>query len=107
MNLSASEAAANSPDLKMLIQPMLEVMALSQVATFPNSSVPVVNFLRNKFVYRPLLYFKEVDVLLVTPTVMHLHTSENTIDILGLLAMFTNSQQIGSGCEWHYFAMQH
>ncbi len=68
---------------------MLEVMAISQVATFPNSDVPVVNFMGNKFVFRPLLYFKELDVVLTTPRVMHLRRSQDIIDVLGLITMFT------------------
>ena len=76
-------------DSKALIQPMLESMAISHVATFPDPDVPIVNFLGNKFSFRPLLYFKELDVLLTTPRVMHLRTSHDTIDVLGLITMFT------------------
>ena len=89
---STSESSSftdDSADLKKLIQPMLEVMAISQVATFPNPDVPVVNFLAHKFVFRPLVYFRDVDVLVTTPRVIHLRHSENTIDVLGLITMFT------------------
>ena len=83
---SSSESSSfteRSEDLKQLIQPMLEVMAISQVADFPNADVPVVNFLGNKFVFRSLLYFKGVDVVLTTPRVLHLRTVHDTIDALG------------------------
>ena len=47
----------------------------------------------NKFVFRPLLYFKELDVVLTvvltTPWVIHLRRSQNAIDVLGLITMFT------------------
>lgn len=87
---SESSSFTKDPeDLKRLIKPMLEVMAISQVATFPNPDVPVVNFVGNKLVFRPLLYFKELDVILTTPRVIHLCSSQDSIDVLGLMVMFT------------------
>ena len=89
---SSSESSSfteHSEDLKQLIQPMLEVMAISQMADFPNEDVPVVNFWGKKFVFRPLLYFKGVDVILTMPRVLHLRTVYDTIDVLGLMTMFT------------------
>ena len=71
--LSTSESCSGD-----MIQPMLELMAISQVATFPSPDVPVVNFIGNKFVFRPPLYFKELDVVLTTPQLMHLHSCEKS-----------------------------
>ena len=76
-------------DGKVLIQPMLETMAISQLAHFPDATVPIVNFLGTKLSFRPLLYFKEQDVLLTTPRVLHLRTAHDTIKVLGLVTMFT------------------
>ena len=89
---SSSETSSfteETTDLKTLIQPMLESMAISQMATFPDADVPIVNFLGTKLSFRPLLYFKELDVLLTTPRPMHLRTAHDTIDVLGLITMFT------------------
>lgn len=74
-------------EIKLLIQHMLEVMAISQVTEFPNVQFPLLKILINKFVYCPLLYFKE-DVLLTTALVMHLQKDANCIDGLGLVLMF-------------------
>ena len=76
-------------DSKVLIQPMLEIMAIAQLAHFPDATVPIVNFLGTKLSFRPLLYFKEQDVLLTTPRVLHLRTAHDTITVLGLVTMFT------------------
>ena len=51
---SAEMLEETSEDTKMLIQPMLETMAIAEVAIFPNEDIPIVNILGNKFVYRAL-----------------------------------------------------
>ena len=89
--LAASSSASfdeSSIEIKALIQPMLELMAISEVAAFPKADVPLLNIFGNKFVYRPLLYFKEYDVLLTTPRPIHLRRDVNSVDGLGLLFMF-------------------
>jgi hypothetical protein len=78
-----------SEDLKLFIQPMLEVMAFAQMAEIPNAAVPIVNFVGTKYTFRPLLYFKNLDIILSTPRVLHLRRNQDTIDALGLMAMFT------------------
>ena len=88
---SASDRASfeqASEDTKALIQPMLELMAISEVAHFPNDGVPLVNIFANKFVYRPLMYFKGCDILLTTPRPLHLRREVDIVDGLGLLFLF-------------------
>ena len=91
--VSSNSRTANfkeaASDIKGLIQPMLEVMAVAQVAEFPRADVPLVNIFGNKFVYRPLLYFRECDVLLTTPRPVHLRRDATTLDVLGLVLLFT------------------
>ena len=60
---STSESSSfteDAADLKTLIQPMLECMAISQVVTFPDPDAPVVNFMGNKFAFRPLLRWMRI-----------------------------------------------
>ena len=41
-------------------------MALSEVCSFENDEIPIINIYGNRNAFRPLLYFKEHDVLLTT-----------------------------------------
>ena len=65
---------------------MLELMAVSEVCTFENTEVPLVNIFGNRHAFRPLLYFKKYDVLLTTPKpYMYVFLDENKkIHFLGL-----------------------
>ena len=68
---------------------MLELMVLSEVTKFPtNYTVPLVNFYGNQFVIRPLIYFKEADVMLTTTSIVHVRPSPNKLNILGLIMIF-------------------
>lgn len=64
--VSAKEPLDSVEELKTLNQPMMEIMALSEVCTFPNTEIPLICIYGNRSAYRPLLYFKEYDVLLTT-----------------------------------------
>ena len=85
-------------DLRIIIQPLLEAMAMSEVAFFPEPelNIPIVNFLGNKFVFRPILYFKEIDVAITTPKAVPLRIASNRVNKLGLLVMF-----IFINVHWH------
>ena len=76
-------------DAKLLIQPMLETMAIAEVATFPNEDIPILNILGNKLVYRPLLHFRKSDVILTTPRVVHLRKNSTAVNTQGFLLLFT------------------
>ena len=76
-------------DAKVLIQPMLETMATAEMATFPNEQIPLLNIFGNKFVYRPLLYFRKDDIMLTTSRVVHLRKDATTVDTQGLLLLST------------------
>ena len=85
-------------DIKAIIQPALEVMTISEVATFPKSDVPLVNVLASKLAFRPVFYWRDLDVILTTPKVIPLRASQNKVDIRGLLFLFTIVQVHRKSC---------
>ena len=46
-------------DVKVIIQPMLEVMAISEVAKIPDENVPIVNILVSHTAFRPVVLHME------------------------------------------------
>lgn len=81
-DVSPSKAEISSlSDLKIVIQPMLEVMAAAELAFIPKKEVPLVNVLGSKIAFRPFIYFHSCDVLLTTPTAMPLRRATDTIDV--------------------------
>ena len=75
-------------NLKAVLQPMLELMALAQVAQFRNNAVPMVNILANRTAFRPFIYFRHEDVMIMTPKAVPFRRDANTINIQGLLLLF-------------------
>ena len=51
-------------DIKATLQPMLEAMAVAEIAQCTAEAVPLVNILANKSAFRPFLYWRQKDVLL-------------------------------------------
>ena len=66
-----------------------EVLAFAQKTTFPNKLVPLLLIYANRFMYRPLIYFKKYDVLLTTPRVIQHRISQSKVYALGLMLMYT------------------
>ena len=48
-----SDFNVSEEDTKAVIQPMLELMAIAEVAKFPNENVPIVSIFGGKMVFRP------------------------------------------------------
>lgn len=96
------ELETGSKDIKIIIQPAMEVMAVSQLAEFPDSpnsnKMPLINILASKNTFRPLFYWKEFDFLMTTAKVVPLRPDQNKIDIRGLLLLFTTFQVYCSSC---------
>jgi len=79
--------------LKSMIQPILETMAMSEMAEFPSVRIPLVNFCANKYEYRPLIYFPHFDVLLISTSSINLCVGDNkklSTDGLVLLLLLKN-----------------
>lgn len=87
-HLKKTEHQVELDDIKAIIQPMLEAMAVAELAQFDDEAVPIVNILANKSAFRPILYWREKDVLLTTARAVPLRRSQSNIDIQGLLLMF-------------------
>ena len=85
-------------DIKSIIQPALEVMAVSAVATFPNNNIPLVNIMASKCGFRPILYWTAYDLLITTAKAVPLRLDDDRVDIRGLLLLFTLFQVHRSGC---------
>ena len=51
-----SDFNVSEEDTKAVIQPMLELMAIAEVAKFPNENVPIVSIFGGKMVFRPFFY---------------------------------------------------
>ena len=49
------------------LQPMMELMAISEVCLHSNEEVPLINIFGNRNSFRPLFYFQKYDVMLTTP----------------------------------------
>lgn len=62
--LKKKSFTSQEEDINVIIQPALEVMALSAVATFPNVNVPLVNILAQKSGFRPIFYWPAYDLLM-------------------------------------------
>jgi hypothetical protein len=85
-------------DTKMIIQPALEVMAVSQVATFPDENVPLVNIMATKRDIRPIFYWPTYDVLITTAKAVPLRLNQSQIDMRGLVLLFTTFQVHRPSC---------
>lgn len=69
-----------------LVQPMVEVMAISEVCNRDeNQLVPVINIFGNKENFRPILYFHEYDVMLTTPKPFTYMLDNKTLCLNGLI----------------------
>ncbi len=71
---------------KTLVQPMLQVMALSEVCDC-KSLTPVINIFGNRQNFRPLLYFKDYDVMLTTPLPFTYMINNNELCLEGLIML--------------------
>ena len=81
-------------ELKTFGQPVLEVLSLSQKCIFPCNFVPLANIYGNRYCFRPLFYFKELDILLTTPTPIQYITEDLHVVILGFsLLYYVNALQ--------------
>jgi hypothetical protein len=89
MKASNVRKSGNMDDLKTLNQPMLELLAFAQKTNFPSSKVPLLLIYGNRFMFRPLLYFKKYDVMLTTPCVIQHRINQHTMYRLGLALLFT------------------
>ena len=93
-------------DLKALYQPITPLCSMSELCEAIDPSIPLIGLYGSKYSYRPLLYFREHDVLLITSTPFTYFDSQQRIDLHGLvflrvLAMlqdypFANEVFIGS-----------
>ena len=68
-------------------QPVLELLTLAELCTFPNENVPVVAIYGNRLCFRPLLYFAKSDILLSTPAPIQ-YTDSGGINTVGLGALY-------------------
>ncbi len=75
-------------EVQSVLQPMFEVMVAAELAIFENDMVPLVNIMGNKTAFRPILYWRKLDILITTPDVVPLRRNKNTLDIQGLLLLF-------------------
>ena len=97
-------------DLKALHQPITLLCSMSELCEAMDPSIPLIGLYGNRYSYRPLLYFREHDVLLTTSTPFTYFDSQQRIDLHGLvflrvLAMlqdypFANEVFIGSDKNW-------
>ena len=81
-----NEGSTFDVDTKAFIQPMLELMAMAKVVKFPEEAVPIFG---GKMVFRPFIYFKKLDVMLTTPNVISLRPTAESLNMLGLLVLFS------------------
>ena len=63
--------------------------AISEVTHCPKDNVPLVNIFVNKFVYCPLMYFKNYAIPVTTSTLLHLRREVDTVDGLDLLLFYS------------------
>ena len=68
-----------------LVQPMVELMAISEVCEHQNEEVPIINIFGNRQTIRPLLYFKKYDVMLTTPKPFTFMISSKELCLHGLI----------------------
>lgn len=93
-------------DLKALYQPITLLCSMSELCEAIDPSIPLIGLYGSRYSYRPLLYFREHDVLFTTSTPFTYFDSQQRIDLHGLvflrvLAMlqdhpFANEVFIGS-----------
>ena len=83
-------------DIKSIIQPALEVLAVSAVATFPNNNIPLVTLMASKCGFRPILYWTAYDLLITTAKAVPLR----------LDAAFSSTKQC-YGVSHHVVGQQH
>lgn len=69
-----------------LVQPMVELMAISEVCN-ENQLVPVINIFGNRENFRPFLYFHEYDVMLTTPKPFTYMLDNKTLCLNGLIML--------------------
>ena len=67
-------------------------MAMAEVAILPDDTVPIVNIFGSKMVFRPFIYFKKLDVMLTTPNVIPIRPDTESLNMLGLLILFSMFQ---------------
>ena len=84
-----NEKSTFNVDTKAVIQPMLKLMAMAEVAKLLEEAVPIVNILGGKMVSRPLIYFKKLGVMLTTPNVIPLRLTAESLNMLGMLVLFS------------------
>ena len=72
-----TEHQVDLDDIKATLQPMLEVMAVAEIAQCTTEAVPLVNILANKNAFRPFLNWQEKDVLLTTGGAVPLRRSQS------------------------------
>ena len=84
-----NEGSTFNVDIKAVIQPKLELMAMAEVAKFPEEEVPVVNIFGGKMGFGPFIYFKKLDVMLTTLNVIPLRPTAESLNMLGLLVLFS------------------
>ena len=94
-HLKKTEHQVDMDNIKATIQPMLEAMAVAELAQFGDEAVPIVNILANKSAFRPILYWREKDVL-TTARAVPLRRSQSNIDIQGLLYTYVHFAAIKS-----------
>ena len=75
-------------EVKSILQPMFEIMAVAELASFENELVPLVNIMGNKTAFRPILYWRKLDIIITTPDVVPLRRNNETLDVQGLLLLF-------------------
>lgn len=68
--LNMGKSKGSMEDLKALNQAILELLSFAQKTVFPSSKVLLIMIYGNRFMFRPLLYFKKYDVILTTPHVI-------------------------------------
>lgn len=66
------------------LQPMVELMAMSEVCQHPQEEVPLINIFGNRNSFRPLFYFKKYDVMLTTPKPFTFMIDNRTLCLNGL-----------------------
>ena len=73
------------PEITKVVQPVIELLAYSELAY--KCKKPKVLFFANRKLVRPFIYFRDADVLLTIQTPIPFLSSENSINIEGIVLM--------------------
>lgn len=76
---------SETEDLKALYQPIMELCALGELCQIQNDTVPIIGIYGSRYSYKPLLFFREHDVLYTTRTPFTYWDDKGQVDLHGLV----------------------